>query len=259
MTERSESIRPPGARPAPAAAKRALAAVVPALALCGGAAAQDARGVNPADIDSRLDVVFKQVRLEPLGRLDVLTVKYDYKVNERLGLSAELPVVARLSGPGLRTTGNGDLFGRGRWIVPAGSWTVGAAVETVLPAASDDALGLGKVQVNFGAIAVKPLSRQVLMAGLVKHSSGFAGERERPDFSNTEVRLIPVLLLSDGWAVSGELRHTTEHRSGLHWQRVEASLNKQFDPTWAGSLSYARDSGDRPDRGTLTAAVKYFF
>ncbi len=248
--DRSESV---GWRPA-------LALGAALMACAGGASAQDTtRGVNPADIDSRLDVVFKQVRLEPAGRLDVLTFKYDYKLNAHWGLSAELPTVSRLAAPGLRVTGNGDLFGRARWIVPAGDWTVGAAVETVLPAATNDALGLGKVQVNFGALAVKPLSRQMLLAALVKHSSGFAGERDRPDFTNTEVRVLPVILLSKGWAVTGEWRYTAEHRSGLRWQRTEAGLNKQFNPTWAGSLSYARDHGDRPDRGTVTAAVKYFF
>ena len=74
------------------------------------------------------------------------------------------------------------------------------------------------------------------------------------------MRFVPVYMLTDGWAISGELRQVWEHRGEqARWQLAEAVLNKQFNQNWAGSMSYSRQFGDRKDRGAVGAAVKYFF
>ncbi len=229
-----------------------LAASVPALA-------QQVRGVNPAEIDSRFDVILKQVALEPAGTLRTLTFKYDYKLNDRWGLNFELPVDARLSQPGFTSNGTGDLFARARWIVPTGTWTYGMSAETVLPTANRDELGTGRYQANVSGLLVRAFSPRFIAAAVLKQTTSLGGESERAKFSNTEVRIVPVFILPGGWAVSGELRQTWEHTADLDWQRVEVTVNKQFDVRWAGSLSASRDSGDRKDRGALSVAVKYFF
>lgn len=89
-----------------------------ALAWSAATPAQQARGVNPADIDSRFDVIVKQVNLDPDGSARSLTFKYDHKLGSEWGLNFELPAYSRLAVPGLTRTGNGDLFARARWIVP---------------------------------------------------------------------------------------------------------------------------------------------
>lgn len=223
------------------------------------AQAQQARGVNPADIDSRIDVIAKQINLDPDGTSRSLTFKYDYKLGSEWGLNFELPAYSRLALPGLTRTGNGDLFARARWIVPHGAWTTGASFETVLPVASKDELGTGRYQFNVGALAVRAFSPSFIAAGVVKQSTSFGGDSARPKISNTEVRLVPVFILPAGWAVTGELRQTWEHETSFRWQRTEATVNKQFDQHWAGSLSLSRDYGDRPDRGAVSVALKYFF
>ena len=230
-------------------------------ALVGGAPAyaQQARGVNPADIDSRFDIIFKRVNLDPDGTADSLTLKYDYKLSSEWGLNFELPVYSRLSAPGLKATGNGDLFARARWIVPAGVWTYGASVETVLPVASKDALGTGRYQLNAAALLVRAFSPRFLTAVAAKQVTSIGGDSDRDKFSNTELRVVPVFILDQGWAVTGELRQTWEHRSNRDWQRAEVVLNKQFTQHWAGSLGAGRDFGDREDRGAVSVAVKYFF
>jgi hypothetical protein len=230
-----------------------------ALAWSAATPAQQARGVNPADIDSRFDVIVKQVNLDPDGSARSLTFKYDHKLGSEWGLNFELPAYSRLAVPGLTRTGNGDLFARARWIVPHGAWTSGASFETVLPVASKDELGTGRYQFNVGALAVRAFSPSFLTAGVVKQSTSFGGDSARPKISDTEVRLVPVFILPAGWAVTGELRQTWEHETNFRWQRAEATLNKQFDLHWAGSLSLGRDYGDRPDRGAVSVAVKYFF
>ncbi len=224
-----------------------------------GAIAQEARGVNPAEIDSRADLIYKRINLHPSGSTEVWTAKYDYKLNNQWGLNFELPVASKLSVPGVSVSGNGDLFARARWIVPVGSMTYGLSFETVLPIASDDALGTGRYQLNFAALAVKPWSHSFLTAVAIKQTTSLGGDGDRDGFSNSEIRLVPVVILSNGWAITGEIRQTWEHRSDLSWQRVEATLNKQFTAQWAGSVSYGRDFGDKEDEGALSLAVKYFF
>lgn len=237
----------------------ACAIALATLAWGAAAQAQQARGVNPADIDSRFDVIAKQINLDPDGTSRSLTFKYDYKLGSEWGLNFELPAYSRLALPGLTRTGNGDLFARARWIVPHGAWTTGASFETVLPVASKDELGTGRYQFNVGALAVRAFSPSFIAAGVVKQSTSFGGDSARPKISNTEVRLVPVFILPAGWAVTGELRQTWEHETRFRWQRTEATVNKQFDLHWAGSLSLSRDYGDRPDRGAVSVALKYFF
>jgi hypothetical protein len=226
---------------------------------CGMVQAEQVRGVNPADIDSRVDVIFKRVALDPSGSAQSLTFKYDYKLAPEWGLNFELPVVSRLSLPGRQWTGNGDLFARARWIVTAGTWSYGASLETVLPLASKDELGTGRYQLNVAGLLVKVFSPSFIAAGALKQTTGVGGDSARASFSNTEVRLVPVFILPGGWAITGELRQTWEHRTDFSWQRVELTLNKQFDANWAGSMSASRDFSDRRDGGGASVALKYFF
>ncbi len=240
--------------------KHALATSLLALSAVTPVFAQEARGVNPADIDSRIDLIVKRVNLDQDGTTDVVTVKFDYKLNSNWGVNFELPAYTKLSVPGLSASGNGDLFARARYIQPTTSgWIYGASFEVVAPAASKDEIGTGRWQGNVGALAVKPWTRAFLTAFVVKQTTSLGGDADRAKFSNTEIRFVPVMMLPDGWALSGEVRQTWEHRSDASWQRVEGTLNKQFSAQWAGSLGYSRDFGDRKDRGAFSAAVKYFF
>lgn len=238
---------------------RAAAGALAAVAWFGVAHAQQARGVNPAEIDSRFDVIVKSVELEPKGRTQSMTLKYDYKLNASWGLNFELPVYTRLTQPGFQRSGNGDLFARARWIVPAGAWTYGASFETVLPVASKDELGTGRYQLNVGGLVVRAFSPSFIAAAVLKQTTSVGGDSARDKFSNTDFRVVPVFILPAGWAITGEIRQTWEHRSNLNWLRLEGTVNKQIDANWAGSLSYGRDSGDRKDGGAVSLAVKYFF
>lgn len=242
--------------------KSHLSFALAAAAICVPALghAQESRGVNPADIDSRFDLIYKRVNLSPEGKVDTWTLKYDYKLNNQWGLNFELPVTSKLSAPGLTASGNGDVFARARWIVPGSDGlTYGLSFETVLPAASKDALGTGKYQLNVAGLVVKAWSRSFLTAVALKQITSVAGDSDRAKFSNTEIRLVPVWILQDGWAVTGELRQTWEHRSDQNWQRAELTLNKQFNLQWAGSVGYSRDFGDKKDKGAIGIAAKYFF
>ncbi|MEG2884857.1 MAG: hypothetical protein RR884_09785 [Acinetobacter sp.] len=221
--------------------------------------AEPVRGVNPADIDNRFDVIVKHIKLATTGHTDSVTLKYDYKLNNNWGLNFELPVYTKISASNFERTGNGDLFMRTRWIMPIDIGSYGVSAEIVLPTAGKDELGTGRYQFNVGGLIVYPVSPHLLTAGVIKQSTSVAGDHDRDKISNTEIRFIPVFILSDGWAISGELRQTWEHKSDQDWQRIEVSLNKQFDIHWAGVLSTSRDFGDRKDHGAALIAMKYFF
>lgn len=244
---------------------RPLSTALAVAALCasGLVQAQQSRGVNPADIDSRFDVIYKRVNIDPEGSLDVWTLKYDYKLTNNWGLNFELPVASKLKTPGFSASGNGDFFARARYIVPAGPWIYGLSFETVLDTASKDALGTGRNQLNFAALAVRPWSPGFISAFAAKRITALGSDGGSPKFNNTEVRFIPVFILPDGWAITGEVRQTWEHRGTSaqekSWRRYEATLNKQFNLQWAGSVSYSTDTGDNKDDGTYSLAVKYFF
>ena len=91
---------------------RTLLLLLSGLCLFSLSHAQQVRGVNPADIDSRFDVIAKSIQLDGGGSSNSLTFKYDYKLNNYWGLNFELPTYTRLSSPGWSASGNGDLFAR---------------------------------------------------------------------------------------------------------------------------------------------------
>jgi hypothetical protein len=188
---------------------RTLLLLLSGLCLFSLSHAQQVRGVNPADIDSRFDVIAKSIQLDGGGTSHSLTFKYDYKLNNYWGLNFELPTYTRLSSPGWSASGNGDLFARARWITPgAPGWTYGASAEMVLPTAREDPLGTGRYQLNVAALLVRAVSPRFILAGAVKQTTSVGGDDKRPSFSNTDIRVVPVFILDDGLAVNGELRQT---------------------------------------------------
>lgn len=66
----------------------ALAALFPSA--CAWAQSQDStkvRGVNPADIDTRFDVITKYNWLTGDAAVYTTTLKYDYRVTDKIGLN----------------------------------------------------------------------------------------------------------------------------------------------------------------------------
>ncbi len=227
--------------------------------LCQEAQAQAVRSTSFTGMDSRADLIVKRIRLSPAGHADNLILKYDQKLTPSFAINLELPAHIHLVTPWFSASGHGDFFARVRWIVSQGAWMHGAAVEVVLPVASEDALGTGRGQLNASGIVIRVFSPSFLTAVVLKQVTSVGGDADREAFSNTEVRLIPEWLMADGYAMMGEWRHTMEHRSDKHWQRAEASLIKRFDRNWAVQIGYSRDFGARPDRGSLFVSTRYLF
>lgn len=220
------------------------------------------RGVNPADIDNRIDLIVKNVMLDGEGDVLSITGKFDKKLSQKVGLNFELPMYTKLDTPFFSASGNGDFYARARYITQKGRWSVGASTEIVLPIASKDALGFGKYQVNFGALAVRPVNAHFMVALVAKQVTSVGGDSNRSDINTTEFRVLPIFPLDNGWAVVGEYRRVFSHENANPtFSYGEVSLNKQLDTHWALSGSYSHTICDcgAGDDGGISASVKYFF
>ncbi|MFZ5787833.1 MAG: hypothetical protein ACOY3Y_15455 [Acidobacteriota bacterium] len=159
-----------------------------AVALAAGLAfgplahAQEARGVNPADNLTKFEVLPKLTVLEDRAGVSstTVTLKYDRAIKGIFGVNVELPLT-RMEAPGTSENGLGDLNVRGRVQGKVGRWVFIAGAEAVLPVASDDALGSGKVQLNPTVVGVYAFSGSVFVAGVAKHLFSVAGDSDRAD------------------------------------------------------------------------------
>jgi hypothetical protein len=226
------------------------------------------RGVNPSDIDTRIDLIFKYVDLGDvdLGNgtsersdMSVTTLKYDYKLGGAWGLNFEFPAYSALNGS-VKAEGVGDLFSRVRYITQAGRWSVGGSAEMVFPTAAADALGTGKYQANIAALAVRPVSASYISAFVIKENSSVWGDGDRDDIRTTELRTLAIFILPKAFSLIGDYKFNLSHVGrNDRWHTGEVSLGKQFTLNWAGGVAVQKNWGDRPDDGSISASVKYFF
>ncbi|MDN3988681.1 hypothetical protein [Zwartia vadi] len=232
------------------------------------------RGVNPAEIDTRIDLINDFVRLNGGGNSNTTTVKFDKKLNDQTGVNFEMPFAININSPGFNTSGNGDLFSRFRYMVPLGGWTIGASAEVVLPLASSDALGKGRYLLGVGALAVKPWSNRFITAFVAKTSNSIGGyntslnqqtnvtsaSSDLQNYTVREIRFMPIFILDNGWALVGEARQSWgQLPDRAQWTFFKVDLNKQFTANWAATIGINKTFGDLQDMGGVSASVKYFF
>lgn len=246
-----------------------------ALALSWAAAAssvgaQQVRGVNPADIDTRFDVIGKYNWLPGDSYVYTSTLKFDYRATDKIGLNFELPVHGHYHFGGVPIAGTmvgafddrgvGDLFARVRYIDRFGQWSLGGALEAVAPTATEQTLGSGKYQLNPAALAVYAWSPAVISAGVVKSYNSLGGEDGRADIRNVELRGIQAFMFPNKMFVTFDAKYTWELiNTEDRWFEGAAELGYQFSPTLVGSVRASRKWGDREDRGAVEMAVKNFF
>lgn len=232
------------------------------------------RGVNPADIDTRIDLINDFIRLNGGGSSNTTTVKIDKKLSNQAGLNFEMPLAININSPTFSTSGNGDLFSRFRYMVPIAGWTFGASAEVVLPVASSEALGKGRYLMGVGALAVKPWSNKFLTAFVAKTSHSIGGyntslnqqtnvtsaSSDLTNYTVSEVRFMPIFILDGGYAVVGEVRQSWgQIPDRAQWTYVKVDLNKQFNVNWAATIGINKTYGDLKDYGGISASIKYFF
>ena len=232
------------------------------------------KGVNPADIDTRVDIINDNVRLKGGGQTNTTTFKFDKKLDDQSGFNIEMPFLININSPSYSTQGNGDLFTRYRYMIPVNGWTLGLSGEAVLPVATEPALGKNKYLIGVGGLAVKPWSRDFITAFVVKQTQSLGGYNQslnpsanissaangQTNYTSSEIRFMPIFVLKDGWAIVADARqYWGQIPNSAKWTLVKVDLNKQITQNWATTIGLSKTFDALADKGALSASVKYFF
>lgn len=223
------------------------------------AEAGEVRGVNPADILSRADLIVRVVNL-PQGETVTAVTKYDQKLGNSIAFNAELPVASYVNAGPIAAFGIGDLFLRVRYVAPLSRTVMAlASVELVAPIATDDLLGAGKWQLNPVGGAVKIWSPRLFSAVVYKHSFSIGGDDVRADIDANSIRLIQSFILDKGYYISLDGRHEWQDSTNEGWSTAEFELGRQFSARFAASLRIGKAFGDRRNDGAIDINVRTFF
>jgi hypothetical protein len=220
----------------------------------------EVKGVNPADIFSRADLIVKAVNL-PVGESVTAVAKYDRKLGEGLGATIELPFASYVNVGAADAFGIGDLFARVRYVKPLTQSVIAlASAELVVPVATNDLLGTGKWQLNPGGGLVKIWSPKLFTAVVYKHSFSIAGESARASINTNQIRAIQSFILDRGAYVTIDGRHEWKS-AGINenWTTGEVEFGKQFNAKLAASMRIGKAFGDRKNDGSIEFNVRTFF
>lgn len=144
--------------------------VLSLLVICGPAFSDDmARGVNPADNLTKIELLPQLRALAGDSSLTTLTLKFDRAIRGVYGINAELPL-GRFTWRDGSDTGIGDLNLRARAQHTFGRHTLIGAAEFVLPTATEQMLGADQFTFDpvigyvyaFGKNCLVPLSQNNL-------------------------------------------------------------------------------------------------
>jgi hypothetical protein len=220
----------------------------------------EVKGVNPADIFSRADLILKAVNLSS-GESITAVAKYDKKLGEGLGANIELPFASYVNVGAADAFGIGDLFARVRYVKPLSQSVIAlASAELVAPTATNDLLGTGKWQLNPGGGLVKIWSPKMFTAIVYKHSFSIAGDSARASINTNQIRAIQSFILNRGAYFTVDGRHEWKS-SGINenWTTGEIEFGKQFDASFAASVRIGKAFGDRKNDGSIEFNVRTFF
>lgn len=242
------------------AAALALTTLPPAAQAADTANSDQVRGVNPADILNRADLIFKAIN-QKQGETLVAVAKYDKKLGDGLGANFELPFASYNNIGSGNAFGIGDVSMRIRYVKALNPGLIAlASAELVVPLATDALIGTGKWQLNPGGGIVRIWSARAFTALVYKHSFSIAGDSGRADISVNSARALQTFILDKGWYVTVDGRHEWQTR-GLSedWTTAEFDVGRQFNARWAASMRIGKTWGDRANDGAVEINVRTFF
>lgn len=194
-------------------------------------AANDARGINPADNLTKLELL-PQLRAVGDSSISSLTFKYDRAIRRVFGINAELPLV-RYSGHNRADNGIGDLTLRARAQHTWGRHTLIGATEFILPTATEDVLGIQQYTFNpilgyvysfghniFGALVAKQF------ISLHNTDPDFA-----PDVNQGQYRVLLGYASNAGWWVLADPQVWVNYETGRQEFLAELELGTMLNKT----------------------------
>lgn len=246
--------------------KTPVAFLAAAVFVCAAAANVDAqgteaRGVNPADNLTKIEILPKISIVDDAGGISVttMTLKYDRAIRGTYGLNVELPL-SRFESPLVSSNGISDLNVRGRAQFKMGRWIGIVGLESVIPIATDDTLGSGKFQINPTAVGVYPISRSTFLAFVAKQFFSVAGDSERSDIRQGLYRVLAAYSSPKGWWVLGDPQVWVDYDGGGRTDvQVEAEAGRMVGPTtgvWLRGGGHVAGDWTRND-WTISTGVRF--
>ena len=194
-----------------------------AVCLCWASPAnaqiQQIRDVLPNDSVTSLELSPSLDVLDDSGStsLSKMTVKGFYKFAPMLTVGIEVPF-ARFESPTQSKNGVGDTtlsLSAGRYN-EGETWSFGAVAESILPTATSDELGSGKVQFNPSVYGVfMPTVNWFFALGYKQHWS-ITGESGRDNINNARIRGAIAYLSDTNWWVLLDPRYYIDYDQKSH-------------------------------------------
>lgn len=208
-----------------------------------------APGVNPKDNITKAEVIIKHDNLNDGISVTTMAFKYDIAFDQHWGANIELPV-ANLRGPVPTTdtggdptllvrnlerpventadgtfneAGIGDLNLRVRNVNTAGPVSVLSAVEFVVPTATNDVIGSGKLQINPVIGAVYAFDQQTFAFAGYKHYFSIAGKDDRENINRSEIRALFARLFTNATWTLGDIKYSKSHK-GLKAETIDLEV-----------------------------------
>ena len=165
----------------------------------------------------------------------------------------------RYGAPGLVEAGLGDMNLRVRYNVALGAVTLIPGVEVVVPTASKDVLGQGRVQLNPVLGAVMPLSPTAFVFVGYKHLLSVGGDRDRPDIDASQPRLLAARLSPAGWWMLADAKYTRDRGTRLEALDLELEAGQMLSPNAGVSARIGTSALDSARRSTFGLNLRFIF
>ena len=227
----------------------AAAAGMPCLARAEGAEAGGAPGVNPKDLVTKVDLIFKRDVFDGGVGINSWTFKYDRPLTSNFGIAVELPY-AEFRRAGDIVGGMAESKFKMRYVNTQGrvSWVAGG--EIVIPTETDPLLGSGTWQVNPSVGAVYAVSPTIFTFAGIQRFQSVDRDSGRLPVRQNQARFLAARVSPAGWWLLGDAKVTRDLVADADLLDLEVELGRMLNRTTALSvragtsgLDSARSSG----------------
>ncbi len=193
---------------------------------------EGAKGVNPADNITKIELLPRLQVISDDVSIIATAVKYDRSLNANWGINVEVPIL-RFQSPFGSDNGIGDTAFRFKYQTrPAKRITFIAGGEVIIPTATADSLGSGKLQLNPTVAGVYQVSDNVFAAGVAKQIFSVAGKSRREDITQAQYRLLTGYISKRGWWMLADPQLWVDFRNGGRTAfEPEFELGRMLGPT----------------------------
>lgn len=217
------------------------------LLLCapgiGMADSGSAPGVNPKDLVTKLDLIFKRDGFDGGVAINSWTLKYDQSLNPAVGIAIELPY-AEFRRQGQVVGGMAESKFKLRHVRADGRFSWLAGGEVVIPTETDPLLGSGTWQVNPSVGAVYAVSPTVFaFAGLQRFQS-VDRDAGRDPVRQNQLRLLGARVSPAGWWLLGDAKLTRDLVQRATLTDLELEAGRMLSRSTALSLRVGRSGLD---------------